>query len=81
MAKIKITLNSGRKVTLKQPDTLENCDKEKEVSLVFNNGEIFTGLFVKLDEGEEGELVILKKNGSMFNVGLPYNKLAGWFYK
>ena len=81
MAKITITLNTGRKVTLKQPETLEDCANDKEVSLVFNTGEIFTGFFVKLDEGEEGELIILKKKGSMFNAGFPYNKLVGWFYQ
>lgn len=80
MAKIKITLSTGRKVTLKQPDILEDCDKDKEVTLVFNNGEMFTGFFVKLDNGEDDDIVILKKNGSMFNAGFPYNRLIGWFY-
>lgn len=81
MKKIIITLNTGRRVTLKQPDTLEYCHKDKEVSLVFNNGEIYSGWFVGLDEDDDGTNIILKKNNSKFNAGLPYDRLVGWYYE
>ena len=82
MTKIVITLSTGRKVTLKDPEELGCCDKNKEVSLVFNNGEIYSGWLVGFDEDEDDESnIILKRQNSKFNIGLPYDRLVGWYYK
>ncbi len=81
MEKIIITLSTGRKVTLKQPDELNNCDVDKEVSLVFNNCQIYSGWVVGFDEEDDENNIILKREGVKFNIGLPYDRLLGWFYK
>lgn len=81
MKKIVITLSTGRKVTLKQPDELGSCDKSKEVCLVFNNGEIYSGWLVDFDNEDDEGNVILKRPNSKFNIGLPYERLVGWYYE
>ena len=81
MTKIVITLSTGRKVTLKDPEELGCCDKNKEVSLVFNNGEIYSGWLVGFDEDDDESNIILKRQNSKFNIGLPYDRLVGWYYE
>lgn len=78
MTKIVITLSTGRKVTLKHPGELGSCDKSKEISLVFNNGEIYSGWVVDFDEEDD---IILKRQNSKFDIGLPYDRLVGWYYE
>ena len=81
MTKIVITLSTGRKVTLKDSEELGCCDKNKEVSLVFNNGEIYSGWLVGFDEDDDESNIILKRQNSKFNIGLPYDRLVGWYYE
>lgn len=81
MAKIIITLSTGREVTLNSPDELYECDKNKEVSLVFNNGEIYSGWVVDFDEEDDEYNIVLKRKDSQHCIGLPYNRLVGWYYE
>ena len=76
MTKIEITLDGGQSITLNYPEELEECDNSKQVSLVFDNGEVYTGLFVEIDEDW---YIYLKKDGC--GIGLPYDRLLGWFYQ
>lgn len=81
MEKIRITLSTGREVTLKDPDELGDCDKNKEVSLVFNNAEIYSGWFVEFDEEDDDCHIVLKRQNTTHCIGLPYDRLLGWYYE
>ena len=58
----------------KKPEELYECEKGKEVILVFNSGEVYTGIFQELDNDE----IILKSTESEDMIGLPYNRLRGF---
>lgn len=81
MTKIVITLSTGRKVTLKHPDELGSCDRSKEISLVFNNGEIYSGWVVGFDEEDDENNIVLKRLNTKHSIGLPYDRLVGWYYE
>ena len=49
--------------------------------LVFNNGEIYSGWLVDFDEEDDENNIILKRQNSKFNIGLPYDRLVGWYYE
>ncbi len=81
MNKITITLNTGCRITLNQPEKLGDCEKDKKVSLVFNNGQIYSGWFVGFYEEDDENDIVLKREDSKFNIGLPYDRLVGWYYE
>ncbi len=43
--KVVATFNDGRRRTLKSPDDLCKIDKNREALFVFDNGQVFSGIF------------------------------------
>ena len=61
-----------KEALLKNPTDLEDCVEGKEVVLLFDNGEEYTGIF----EGFDGDdTIMLKSKESEQRIGLPYNRL------
>lgn len=76
--KITVTLESGRRVVLKQPEELKIS--RQEVVLVFDNGQMYHGVVKYVGRGE---IHLTKGDNSRNPLGLcfPYDRLIGWFYK
>jgi len=58
----------------KKPEELYECEKGKEIILVFDYGEVYSGFFQELNDDE----IILKSTESEDMIGLPYNRLRGF---
>lgn len=78
--KTTITLKDGSQIVLKYPEELQECDKSKEIALVFNNFQIYVGTFVELYEEDDETEIVLQKTNSMFSISLPFDRLIGWGY-
>lgn len=79
ITKIKITLTSGQKYTLKSPDRLQDVDSKRECLFVFDNAQIFLGLTDgKVDD--DGDFRVTRPNARN-DIGLPFERLVGWAYK
>lgn len=76
---ITVKLKDGRTLTMKEPDTLEDSDKGKEISLFLFNGELYGGIFDGVVEDEDEDLIIKLKRGNHI-IGLPLSKIIGWYY-
>jgi hypothetical protein len=74
--KIKVTLSDGSRRVLKDPNTLESIDENREAGFVMVNGQVFYG-FCDGDVDEDGDFCIMQTHG----IGLPFKSLIGWFYK
>ena len=77
MKEIIITLNDGKSTTGYLPSDLFDADKSKEVSLVFDTGEVYSGYLKEVNDEE----VHLGKPALNFGVALPNDRLIAWFYK
>lgn len=75
---IVIGLSDGRKVMGLLPATLQTADRKKEISLVFDTGQIFSGFLS--DIGDDND-IILTKPSAIVGIILPFNRLVAWFYK
>lgn len=65
----------SKKAVLKRADELQECETGKEVILVFDSGEEYTGIFQELSDDE----IILKSTESDAIIGLPYNRVKCFF--
>lgn len=75
--KIKVTMSDGGRRVLKDPNTLESIDKNREACFVMVNGQVFHG-FCDGDVDEDGNFCIMQ---TIHGIGLPFKSLIGWFYK
>jgi hypothetical protein len=57
---------------IRQANEIENLEVGKEVVLIFNNGEEYTGIF----NGVDGDLIKLKAIASKHMIGLPLASLS-----
>lgn len=75
--KITVTLESGRRVVLKQPEELKIS--RQEVVLVFDNGQMYHGV---VEYVGSGEIHLTKGKNSRRPLGLcfPFDRLVGWCY-
>ena len=75
---IVLGLSDGRKVMGLPPAILQTADRNKEVSLVFDTGQIYSGFLS--DIGDDND-IHLTRPGAIVGIGLPFNRLVAWFYK
>lgn len=68
-----ISTNKGKYIFKNQ--SFENCDRKREIILLFDSYEIFIGFLYDFDEEE-----IILKNHSNHLIGLPINRCIGWSY-
>ena len=73
-----LDLSNGRKVMGLPPDTLQAANRSKEISLVFDTGEIYSGFFNGIGDDND---IHLTKPGVIVGVILPLTRLVAWFYK
>lgn len=75
--KITVTLESGRRVVLKQPEELDIS--QQEVVLVFDNGEMYHGV---VEYVGSGEIHLTRRGKTERYIGLcfPLDRLIGWCY-
>lgn len=74
---VKLGFSDGRYVMGQPPEILHAVDKTKEISLVFDTTEIYTGYLSEVDD----ERIHLTKPGKSYGVSLPMNRLLAWYYK
>ncbi len=68
-----------RKVKLINPIELKKLKEGEKISLVFNNLQIYTGIFVELDNEDENDVTIMLRSAKGNCGGFPMNRLIGWF--
>jgi len=68
-----------RKVKLINPLDLKKLKEGEKISLVFNNLQIYTGIFVELDNENENDVTIILRSAKGNCGGFPMNRLIGWF--
>ena len=74
---VTVTLESGRRVVLRQPEELKIS--QQEVVLVFGSGQMYHGVVKYVGCGE---IHLTKGDNSRRPLGLcfPYDRLIGWCY-
>ena len=63
-----------KQALIKDASDLKNCEEGKEVVLMFDSGQEYTGIF----KGFDGDDIMLKSLDSSNMIGLPYNRLKGY---
>lgn len=75
--KITVTFTDGRRRVLKSPEKLESIDKNREACFVMDNWQVYHG-YCDGEVDDEGDFCIMN---TIHGIGLPFNRLLGWFYK
>ena len=76
---IEITLSSGQKYKLRQPDSLKEIDSSRTALFVFDN----LACYVGCSDGnvDEDGYFCIEKPGQYPAIGMPFSRLMGWAYK
>lgn len=67
-------MSKSKQAYLREAEEIENLEEGKEVVLLFDNGDEYTGTF----KGIDGEQIILKSLESDNMIGLPIHRLKGY---
>ena len=67
-------MSKTKQAYLRDAEEIENLEEGKEVVLMFDNGDEYTGIFKGLDD----EQIILKALESDSMIGLPLSRLKGY---
>lgn len=67
-------MSKEKQALIKNANDLKNCEEGKEVVLIFDSGQEYTGIF----KGFDGDEIMLKSLDSTSRIGLPYNRLKGY---
>ncbi len=75
--RITVKFSDGRREELRGAEELPDCDKTREVMLVFDNCDLYRGIVADIDD-DFG--ILLKSVDNIYSIGLPFDRLVGWLY-
>lgn len=75
--RITVKFSDGRREELRGAEELPDCDKTREVMLVLDNCDLYRGIVADIDD-DFG--IMLKSVDNIYFIGLPFDRLVGWFY-